>query len=143
MMGAAADAVLAAGGRVTGVIPASLDRREVAHRGIQDLRVVDTMHTRKKLMADESDAFVALPGGYGTMDELLEITTWKQIHLHDKPISLFNAGGYYDPLLEWVRRAVSQRFVPSHVADALVVLADLPAFERWLDELPARPEDVR
>src|SRR5687767_15387036 len=82
MMGALADAAVAAGGRVTGVIPAALVAREIAHRGIDDLRMVDTMHTRKKLMADESDGFVALPGGFGTMDELFEITTWRQIRLH-------------------------------------------------------------
>jgi hypothetical protein len=143
MMGAVADAVVLAGGRVTGVIPAALDRREVAHRGIQDLRMVDTMHTRKKMMADESDGFVALPGGFGTMDELFEITTWRQIDLHDKPIALLNVGGFYDPLVAWIGHAVGQRFIPASVAGAIEVLPDLDALGDWLDRVPPRAEDVR
>lgn len=143
MMGAVADAVMARGGRVTGVIPAALDAREIAHRGITDLRVVDTMHTRKKLMADESDGFVALPGGFGTMDELFEITTWRQIDLHAKPIALFNAGGFYDPLIAWIARANAERFIPAAVANAIEVVADLAQFAAWLERVPLRPEDVR
>lgn len=143
MMGAVADAVVAAGGRVTGVIPAALDAREIAHRGIDDLRVVDTMHTRKKLMADESDGFVALPGGFGTMDELFEITTWRQIHLHTKPIALLNTGGYYDALIAWMARAASEKFVPVHVQAAIEVMPDLAALEGWLDRVPTRAGDIR
>lgn len=143
MMGALANAVLAAGGRVTGVIPASLEAREIAHRGIPDLRVVDTMHARKSMMADESDAFVALPGGFGTLDELFEITTWRQINLHDKPIALLNARGFYDPLVAWIRQAIAQRFIPPSVASAIEVLDDIAALGAWLDRLPRHPEDVR
>ena len=143
MMGAVADAVMSAGGRTTGVIPAALDAREIAHRGIDDLRVVDTMHTRKKLMADESDAFVALPGGFGTMDELFEITTWRQIHLHDKPIALLNTDGYYDALITWMARAARERFVPLHVQAAIEVMPDLVALGSWLDRVPTRIGDIR
>jgi uncharacterized protein (TIGR00730 family) len=143
MMGAVAEAAMAAGGRVVGVIPAALDAREIAHRGITELRVVDTMHTRKKTMADESDAFVALPGGFGTLDELFEITTWRQIDLHHKPIAVFNAGGYFDPLLAFVERAVAERFVPPNVANVLDVVSDLEQFVAWVGRVPARPEDVR
>lgn len=143
MMGAMADAALAAGGRITGVIPAALDSREIAHRGIDDLRVVDTMHTRKKMMSDESDGFLALPGGFGTLDELFEITTWRQIGLHDKRIALFNADGFYDPLLAWIARSASERFIPNHVAHAIEVVHDMRSLDDWLSRVPGRPEDVR
>ena len=143
MMGALADAAMAAGGRVFGVIPGALDRREIAHRGITELRIVDTMHTRKKLMADESDGFVALPGGFGTLDELFEITTWRQIDLHAKPIAVFNAGGYFDPLLAFVGRAVSEQFVPSHVANVLDLVTDFASFGAWLSHVPPRAQDLR
>ncbi len=143
MMGAAANAALQGGGQVLGVIPASLDAREIAHRGVTELRVVDTMHTRKKTMADESDAFIALPGGFGTMDELFEITTWRQINLHEKPIALVNAGGFYDPLIAWIRSAAAQRFIPSHVEHAIDVVADLATLGAWLDRVPERAVDIR
>jgi uncharacterized protein (TIGR00730 family) len=143
MMGALAAGALSAGGRVTGVIPRSLEAREVAHRGLTDLRVVDTMHTRKKLMSDESDGFLALPGGFGTMDELFEITTWRQIGLHGKPIALLNEGGYYDPLLAWIAHAVRERFVPDAMANAIEVLSSLAAVGPWLARVPAREDDPR
>jgi uncharacterized protein (TIGR00730 family) len=132
-MGALADAAVAAGGRVTGVIPAALEAREIAHRGIDDLRVVDSMSTRKKVMADESDAFVALPGGFGTLDELFEVVTWRQIHLHQKPIALLNAHGFYDGLVAWIARANGESFIPSHVAHAIDLVPDLDALTAWLD----------
>jgi hypothetical protein len=143
MMGAAADAAIGAGGRVVGVIPAALDAREVAHRGITELRVVDTMHTRKKTMADESDGFVALPGGFGTLDELFEITTWRQIGLHDKPIALLDKDGYYRALIDWIARATADRFIPANVQNAIEVVNDLDAFDAWLARVPEPPEDVR
>jgi hypothetical protein len=99
MMGALADAALAAGGEVIGVIPASLATVEIAHRGVTALHVVQTMHERKALMADLSDGFVALPGGFGTMDEFFEIVTWRQLEIHDKPVGLLNYEGYYDRLI--------------------------------------------
>jgi uncharacterized protein (TIGR00730 family) len=111
LMGSIADAMLARGGEVIGVIPASLATAEVAHEGITQLHVVDSMHERKALIADLSDGFIALPGGYGTMDEFHEIVTWRQLRLHDKPIGLLNAGGFYDPLLAQYERMLAEGFL--------------------------------
>ncbi len=135
LMGVLADAVLAAGGSVTGVIPQSLVDRELAHGGLTTLHVVDTMHQRKALMADLSDAFVALPGGPGTLDETFEILTWAQIGFHDKPVGLLNVAGYYDPLLEWLERAFTERFIKEKYRPLLTVDVDGP---RLLDRLQAR-----
>ena len=99
LMGELADAALAQGGRVIGVIPASLFAREVSHTGLTELREVTSMHERKQLMYDLSDAFVALPGGLGTLEELAEVATWSQLGLHSKPVVLLNAGGFWDPLV--------------------------------------------
>lgn len=115
LMGVLADAVMAAGGEVIGVIPASLADREVAHGGITELRVVSTMHERKALMAELSDAFIALPGGFGTLDETFEILTWAQLGLHTKPCGILNAGGYFDSLLVFLDSAVQEGFLqPAH-----------------------------
>jgi hypothetical protein len=111
VMGALADAVLDAGGEVTGVMPRSLVEREVVHTGLTDLRVVDTMHDRKALMAELSDAFVALPGGLGTLEELFEVWTWGMLGLHAKPYGLLNVDGYYTPLIQFLDHAVTQGFV--------------------------------
>lgn len=143
MMGSVANSALESGGVVLGVIPASLDAREIAHRGVTELRVVDTMHTRKKTMADESDAFLALPGGFGTMDELFEITTWRQIDLHQKPIALFNVSGFYDPLIEWIRHSATQRFIPPAVEHAIEIVTDLDQLAAWVDRIPEPPIDIR
>jgi len=111
LMGVAADACLAAGGHVIGVIPRALADREVAHRGLTDLRIVGSMHERKALMADLSDAFIALPGGFGTFDELFEILTWAQIGLHRKPFGLLNVDGYFDPLLGLADHMLAEGFL--------------------------------
>src|SRR5208283_657886 len=111
LMGVLADTVLAAGGRVTGVIPESLMAREVGHRGLTKLHIVKSMHERKALMADLSDAFIAMPGGFGTLEEFCEIVTWSQLGLHEKPCGLFNVEGYYDPLLALFDHAVSEGFL--------------------------------
>src|SRR5262245_57540668 len=117
LMGVLADAALAGGGRVVGVIPRALVARELAHQGLSELHVVETMHQRKALMADKSDAFVALPGGYGTLDELFEILTWCQLGIHAKPIGLLNVDGFFEPLLGWIRHAAAEGFIrPQHVA---------------------------
>jgi uncharacterized protein (TIGR00730 family) len=121
LMGVLADAVLAAGGAAVGVIPQALVDKELAHAGLTELLVVGTMHQRKALMADKSDAFVALPGGYGTLDETFEILTWAQLGLHAKPVGLLNVAGFFDPLLAWVKHAVSERFVRSQHIDLLTV----------------------
>jgi uncharacterized protein (TIGR00730 family) len=145
LMGVVADAVLAAGGEVVGVIPRSLDEREVGHKGLTELRVVETMHERKALMADLSDAFVAAPGGIGTLEELVEVYTWSQLGIHAKPVALLDAGGYWSPFAAWLDHAVQQRFLrPEHRATLLVdadparLLDRLaawrpPAVEKWLD----------
>ena len=111
LMGVIADATLAVGGRAIGVIPRSLVAREVAHEGLSEQHVVETMHERKALMVRLSDAFVALPGGFGTLDELCEVLTWAQLGFHAKPIALLNVEGYFDPLLSMFDRAVDDGFV--------------------------------
>jgi len=121
LMGAVADAVLAGGGHVTGVIPSRLVERELAHHGLPDLRVVASMHERKALMADLADAFIALPGGIGTLEETFEVLTWAQLGLHHKPVGLLDAGGYYGSLLAFLDHAVASRFVrPEHRSMLLV-----------------------
>jgi uncharacterized protein (TIGR00730 family) len=111
LMGALADAALAQGGEVLGVIPRSLAAVEVAHQGLSRLVVVETMHERKALMAQEADAFVALPGGFGTLDEFFEILTWAQLGIHEKPCVLVNTGGYFDHLLRFLQVAIDQGFL--------------------------------
>jgi uncharacterized protein (TIGR00730 family) len=145
LMGALADAALDLGGAVTGVIPRTLLGREVAHAGLADLRVVASMHERKALMADLADAFVALPGGYGTLEELVEVLTWTQLGLHRKPCAVLNVDGYYDGLLAFLDHAVGERFLAARDRELLVVaerppqlLARLREFEapratKWLD----------
>ena len=110
LMGAIADEVLAAGGKVTGVIPRALEGREAAHRGLTELKVVDSMHAREQMLFDLSDAFVAFPGGFGTMEEIIEMITWKQMGIHGKPIVIANIGGYFTPLLQQFEVAIQRKF---------------------------------
>jgi uncharacterized protein (TIGR00730 family) len=137
LMGALADATLGAGGTAIGVIPKGLAAREIAHRGLTELRVVSSMHERKAEMARLADGFVALPGGFGTLEELLEIVTWAQLGIHRKPIGLLNVTGYYDALIALVDRAVAEGFVSLENRGLFVVetephalLARLAAYER-------------
>jgi hypothetical protein len=131
MMGALADAALAAGGEVVGVIPRGLVERELAHADVSELRVVETLHERKATMSDLSDGFIALPGGLGTLEELAEVASWAQLGLHAKPIGLLGPDGYWDALMGWLDHAVEEGFVaPQH--RALVVV------DRDLDALLAR-----
>jgi len=145
LMGVIADAVLAAGGKAIGVIPQSLADREIAHAGLTELRVVDSMHTRKAMMADLSDAFIAMPGGVGTFEEFFEAVTWTQLGVHRKPCGLLNAGAFYTPLVAFVDQAVTEGFIkPVHRAS--IVVDDNP--ERLLDtlakvELPRVPKWIR
>jgi uncharacterized protein (TIGR00730 family) len=140
-----ADAVLAGGGEVVGVIPNSLVEKEVAHSGLTSLRVVRSMHERKALMAEMADAFVALPGGWGTLDEMFEILTWAQLGLHNKPCGLLNVQGYFDRLLSFLDLTMEQGFVrreyrallsvadrPTALLDALAAQVP-PTVEKWLD----------
>jgi len=145
LMGAVADAVLEGGGYVTGVIPRSLAKREVAHTGLTDLRVVTSMHERKALMADLSDGFIALPGGWGTLDEFFEILTWAQLSLHQKPCGLLNVHGYFDGLLSFLEHSTKEGFVRREyqsmisVSDSASALLEQlaayrpPAVEKWID----------
>jgi len=145
LMGALADAALAAGGQVIGVIPAALEAKEVAHLGLTELRVVTSMHERKATMADLADGFIALPGGWGTLDELFEILTWGQLGLHAKPCGLLNVDGYFDRLLSFMQHAIDERFVrtesgsmlsvataPGALLDMMVAYTPL-AVEKWID----------
>ncbi|WP_119156043.1 TIGR00730 family Rossman fold protein [Caldimonas tepidiphila] len=120
LMGAVADAVLDAGGRAVGVIPRSLMDREVGHAGLHELHVVDTMHQRKQMMAERSDAFLALPGGIGTFEELFEVWTWRQLGYHDKPIGLLNAAGYYDGFVDFIAHTVRQGFLSQAQQEVLL-----------------------
>jgi len=124
LMGILADAVLKTGGKVIGVIPQSLKDKELAHAGLTELHAVDTMHQRKALMADLSDGFAGLPGAFGTGDELFEILTWAQLGLHAKPIGLLNVAGYFDSLVAWLERAVSDGFLRAAHRRLLLEAAD-------------------
>lgn len=145
LMGVVADAVLASRGQVTGVIPEALIAKEVAHNGLSDLRIVGSMHERKAVMADLADAFIALPGGWGTLEEFFEILTWGQLGLHQKPCGLLNARGYFDGLLSFVGHSIEEGFVRREyrsmisVTDSPDELLDLlaaykpPLIEKWID----------
>lgn len=111
LMGAVADAALAAGGRVIGVIPQALVDKEIAHRGLSELHVVSSMHERKQMMSSLADAFIALPGGLGTLEELFEVWTWGQLGLHQKPLGLLGPQGLFDPLLDYLDQLVAQKLV--------------------------------
>jgi len=111
LMGEVADATLQAGGRVVGVIPESLKKLEVGHTGLDELHVVATMHERKQMMAERADLFIALPGGIGTLEELYEVWTWRQLGYHDQPVGLLNTAGYYDLLLAFMQRSVAEGFL--------------------------------
>ena len=125
LMGVAADAALAGGGRVIGVIPAALRDRELAHGRVGELVVVDTMHERKRIMAERSDAFAVLPGGIGTLDEFFEIMTWRQLGLHNKPIFLVDAAGYWGPLRALLDHIVAQQFAANLVPRLVEIVPDV------------------
>lgn len=135
LMGAVADAALAAGGHVAGVIPRSLHAREIAHDTVSELILVETMHERKTIMADRSDAFLALPGGPGTLEEITEQWTWAQLGIHEKPCGFLNIAGYYDPLIALVANMRDHGFTHPRYTDMLVFSSDLgeilDAFSRY------------
>ncbi len=144
LMGVLAEAVLEGGGEAIGVIPHALEKRELAHRGLTELRVVDSMHERKALMASLADGFVALPGGAGTLEEICEVWTWGLLGVHRKPCGIINTAGYYTPLLEFIDRMVAEEFLAPGYRDMLVVAPDAaslldrfdsyrhPAVEGWI-----------
>lgn len=144
LMGVVADAVLEAGGEVTGVIPQALATKELLHDGVTDMRVVDSMHTRKALMAELADAFIAMPGAYGTFEELLEMITWTSLGIHAKPIGILNVAGYFDHLVRLIDHAIAEGFLKARNRDILVVGAEpddlldhltdhkLPVTRQWI-----------
>jgi len=137
LMGVAADACLAAGGQVTGVIPRMLMEKEVGHKGVTEMHVVQTMHERKALMTALSDGFVALPGGYGTLDELFESLTWLQLAYHIKPIGLYNVNGFFDGLISFLDHARDERFLRELHRDSLQVDVNLGALISKLEHASA------
>jgi uncharacterized protein (TIGR00730 family) len=124
LMGVVADATMQAGGRVVGIIPTALVEKEWAHHGCSELHVVETMHERKRLMAEHADAFLALPGGIGTLEELFEVWTWRQLGYHDKPVGLLNQDGYYDALIQFLQSSVSHGFMGEWQMDLVQIGAD-------------------
>ena len=146
LMGAVADAVLAAGGKVIGVIPQALVDKEIAHSGLRDLRIVRSMHDRKSLMAELADGFIALPGGLGTLEELAEVVTWTQLGFHQKACGLLNIEGFYDGLLAFLDRAMEDKFIrPEHRKIVLsgenpvelieqLTQFEVPLEEKWIDK---------
>jgi len=143
LMGAVADGALAAGGEVIGVIPQELVDRELAHPGLSDLRVVATLHERKSTMAELSDAFVALPGGFGTLDELMEQLTWSQLGLHAKPVGLLDVADYWRPLIALARHATEEGFVREADLAAIAVGDDSAAVLDRLGRLAQAPPERR
>ena len=148
LMGTVADATLAAGGRVMGVIPKALVDKEQAHHGCTELHVVETMHERKQMMAEHADAFLALPGGIGTLEEFFEVWTWRQLGYHDKPVGLLNMNGYYDKLLAFLQTSVSSGFMsdwlmplisvdtqPESLLESLVQASGLTRANQRLDQI--------
>ena len=148
-MGAVADGALSQGGEVIGVIPRSLMEKELGHGGVTELRVVSSMHERKQLMVDLSDGFIALPGGFGTLDETFETLTWLQLSFHEKPVALLNVGAFFDGLITFIRHMSDQGFLkPEHAAcvlvesDAEALLERMKAFAppdlgKWIEKLAA------
>ncbi len=146
LMGVVADAALASDAAVVGVIPQSLMARELGHTGLTELHVVETMHERKMMMAERSDAFLALPGGIGTFEELFEVWSWRQLGYHDKPLGLLNVAGYYDSLLAFLQQSRKQGFMTQTQLDLLQIDADPLAMLRRLGELSplaTTPDDYR
>jgi len=138
LMGVVADAVLAGGGNAIGVLPRFMQAKELAHNGLSELHLVDTMHERKQRMAELAEGFVALPGGFGTLEEIFEAITWGQLHLHDCPCGLLNVSGYFDALIDFLQHTVGCGFVRQQQREALIV-ADTP--QELLDRFEAFQPD--
>ncbi len=137
LMGALADGALAAGGRVVGVIPEHLQSREPGHRGVSELIVVDSMHTRKRRMFELSDAFCVLPGGLGTLDETIEIVTWRRLDLHDKPVVLVNLEGFWTPLLKLIDHQTAAGYLHAHDSGLFHVVEEVAAVFEAITAAPA------
>jgi uncharacterized protein (TIGR00730 family) len=141
LMGTIADEVLRLGGEVTGVIPKALMEREVGHRGLTKLHVVENMHERKALMAELAEGFIAMPGGMGTLEELFEVTTWAQLNFHAKPIGVLNVDGYYNALLDFLSNSVEQGFVKKQHASLLIVEPNPAALLARFNTFEVQPYD--
>ncbi len=137
LMGIAADAALEGGGEVIGIIPSHIRDMEVDHTGLTELHVVDSMHTRKMMMFDRADAFVVLPGGLGTLDEMFEIITWRQLAIHDKPVVLVNIDGYWDPMISMIDGMIEAGFVRPEHKNLFSVVDTVEAIIPALDQEPA------
>lgn len=141
LMNEVADAALAKGGKVIGVLPRFMSTKELAHESLTELHLVDTMHQRKQLMAELANGFVALPGGFGTFEEIFEAMTWAQLHLHRSPCALLNVAGYYDSLLEFLDGSVTAGFVRQDLRDSLIVATSVSKlFEGFANHRPAQSE---
>ena len=141
LMGLVADSTLEAGGKVVGIIPSHIQEREVQHEDLTELHVVDTMHVRKQMMVDRSQAFVILPGGLGTLDELFELLTWKQLGLHDKPIVIVNMNGYWNEMLKLVRHIASQGFMRENDLNLFVEVKDVQQVAEAIKNAPSEKFD--
>lgn len=139
LMGLLADTVIEHGGRVIGIIPSHIEKREIQHTGLTELHVVDSMHIRKQMMVDRSDAFVVLPGGIGTLDELCEIMTWKQLGIHDKPIVMANDHGYWTPFLSMIEHIIAEKFLREEDKRLLQVVSRV---EDVIKALNAAPDEA-
>ena len=139
LMGVLADAVLQGGGKVTGIIPAFLGEKEIAHKGLTELLMVQSMHERKYRMQELADGIIALPGGYGTLDELFEMLTWAQLGLHRKPIGLLNTAGFYDPLLSMIDHMRAQGFLQAINQDRVLVDREASALLNKMNQFIAQP----
>jgi uncharacterized protein (TIGR00730 family) len=136
LMGFTADAVLSRGGQVIGIIPEYLDKYEIGHTGVTKLHIVANMHVRKMMMFDSSDAFLVFPGGYGTMDEMFEMLTWRQLAMHDKPIFIVNIDGYWDPLIALLDHIVAQGYAKPETKNLLHIISDVSEMMGVLKDLP-------
>ncbi len=141
LMGTIADEVMRLGGEVTGVIPKALMQREVGHRNLTKLHIVENMHERKAMMAELADGFIAMPGGIGTLEELFEVMTWAQLGLHEKPIGVLNVDGYYNGLLDFIQNSVEQGFLKTPHASLLMVEASASPLLARFDTFEAKPHD--
>jgi uncharacterized protein (TIGR00730 family) len=145
LMGIVADAAMNAGGKVIGIIPQYIQAKEVEHHGLTELHVVDSMHTRKRMMAEKSDAFVVLPGGFGTLDEAFEIITWKQLQMHEKPVIIFNDGGFWQPLIALMDNLIAEGFANNRHRSMYQVAQTLPEIFEILKQpvAPAPPIETK
>jgi len=141
LMGILADSVLKGGGKVIGIIPEHISRREISHEELTELHVVDSMHTRKQMMVDKSDAFVVLPGGIGTLDELCEVMTWKQLGMHDKPIVIANVNQYWSPFMAMIDNVIKEKFMRDEDRRLITEVDNIDAVIRALTEAPAETFD--